>query len=294
MFEAQQPCLAQLIDHKFTDVIDLSFLSDNPVDYIVVGYFISSLLSSSTPDIKKVYIQLKIDDNVSKYGLKLLLSQHSWCSTGRCIQVHLPKPSITTEGVQLMASHLEKSPSAINDELSIVAVDDFQRCEYGLLYCDISKALQSNCHHTKLHIIDLICISKYDLVLTKILCVNKTLKHLHLSSIGLSDSGAQYIFRALQQNTTLVYLNLASNGITGYKDTAQALNKLQVNKTLTHLNLSYNKLSNLGAHRCIFQGLQQNITLVHLNLASNGIRVCEDTSRALTTMFQINKALYAP
>ena len=92
-FEAQQPRLAQLIDHKFTDVIDLKFLSDNPVDYIVVGYFISSLLSSSTSD-EPNSIQLKIGDNVNDYQLKLLLSQLSWYSiVGRWLKVDMHKPS---------------------------------------------------------------------------------------------------------------------------------------------------------------------------------------------------------
>ena len=65
-FEAQQPHLAQLIDRKFTDVIDLAFLSDNPVDYIVVGYFISSLQSMSTSD-RSNSVQLEMSDNIDDY-----------------------------------------------------------------------------------------------------------------------------------------------------------------------------------------------------------------------------------
>ena len=84
-------------------------------------------------------------------------------------------------------------------------------------------------------------------------------------------------------------MNLQGNEIRGCENTARALNKmLQVNKTLTHLDLSHNKVfSYLGS--C--EGLQHNTTLVHLNLASTGLSATEDTTRALTTMLQVNTSL---
>ena len=127
-----------------------------------------------------------------------------------------------------------------------------------------------------------------------------TYTHLDLSLNGLSDTVAHCIFQALQQNTTLIYLNLANNKISGCEDNAQALLKLlQVNKTLTHLILSDNVnifAYSLASSRCILEGLQQNTTLVHLNLANTGIyrSATKDTTciRALTTtMLQVNTSL---
>ena len=196
------------------------------------------------------------------------------------------KPSDTRKGVHLLVSHLKQALSAIS-ELSIVHVDDFQRDEDGLLH--FVDALQTNCHLTKLKLeyVDLICSRENGSALTKMLCMNKTLTHLDLSHNRLSDSGAHCIFQGLQQNTTLIYLNLQSNGIKGCEDTAQALNKLfQVNKTLTHLNLSDNKMF---CSRHIFEGLQHNTTLVHLNLVNTGISAAKD--KALATMLQKNTSL---
>ena len=74
--------------------------------------------------------------------------------------------------------------------------------------------------------------------------VNITLEHLQRSMrIGTSDSGADwaYIFKSLQYNTTLDYLNLSRMGLVATEDTAHALTTiLQFNKTLTHLDLSAN------------------------------------------------------
>ena len=93
----------------------------------------------------------------------------------------------------------------------------------------------------------------------KMLQVNKSLTHLDLSGANLlSESVARCIFEGLQDNNTLVYLNLSCTGITATDpDTAQSLTKmLQVNKSLKQIDLSWNEhFSDTGA-RCIFEGLQ--------------------------------------
>ena len=141
-----------------------------------------------------------------------------------------------------------------------------------MVYYTLQKhCMQSNCHLTELHIVDLICVSENDSALTKMLHMNMTLAHLHLSSIGRSDSGARYIFQGLQQNATTTHLNLASNEITGCEDTTQALTTmLRVNTSLTHLDLSQNVHFSSGAHS-IIKTLQHNATLVHLDLSLTGM-----------------------
>ena len=128
--------------------------------------------------------------------------------------------------------------------------------------------------------------------LTKMLQVNKSLTHLNLSNNDtFSDSGARCIFEDLQNNTTLVNLNLSQTGITATDPgTVRSLTKMfQVNNSLTHLDFSNN--NDLGAD-CIFEGLQHNTCLVNLNLSKIGISATDpDTARSLTKMLQVNKSL---
>ena len=124
--------------------------------------------------------------------------------------------------------------------------------------------------------------------------VNKTLTHIDFSgNRNFSDSGAHCIFQRLQQNTSLVHLNLSNTGLVAADHTAQALTTmLQVNKTIKYLDVSVNCwiFSDAGAYR-VFQGLQQNTSLVHLNLSDTGLVANKDTAQALTKMLQINKTL---
>ena len=136
--------------------------------------------------------------------------------------------------------------------------------------------------------------SKNGSALTKILQVNKSLTHLDLSkNVKISDSLAHCIFEGLQQNTTLVSLNLSQTCVSATDpDTARSLTKmLQINKSLTHLDLSKNTLSESGAHS-IFEGLVDNTTLINLNLNRTDKMVIQtDTAWSLTKMLQVNKAL---
>ena len=97
--------------------------------------------------------------------------------------------------------------------------------------------------------------------------VNNTLTHLDVSD-NLKFQNASCVFRGLQNNTTLVYLNLSDIALEIKKDTslAKALTAmLQENKHLKHLDLSYNPLYDEGVY-CLCEGLQHNTTLVYLNL----------------------------
>ena len=108
--------------------------------------------------------------------------------------------------------------------------------------------------------------------LTTMLQVNKTLTHLDLSN-NWKFHNPSCIFEGLQNNTTLVYLNLSKIYLVVKKDTplVKALTTmLQENKHLKHLDLSINRLRDEGAC-CLCEGLQHNTTLVYLNLSDTGI-----------------------
>ena len=244
----------------------------NPVDYLAIGYFVTSLLSVPSSD--TLNIILNISKIVDKHRLKLLVVRDYDVET-------------------------ERSSSSFNLCLSTILlmlrreITMQLRDEHNINY---SHQIFEGCQHTSA----LVCLNlsktgfQYATqALTTMLQVNKTFTHLDLSkNWNFSDSGAFCVFQGLRYNNTLVHLNLSNVGLKGKEDTAQALTTmLRVNKTLAHLNFSGNwQFSDSGAN-CIFQGLQRNTSLVHMNLSNTGLVATEDTAQALTTMLQVNKTI---
>ena len=72
-FEAQQPSLCQLVGSKLQTHIYISDLFRVPTDFLAIGYYVTSLLSSSTDD--ELYVYLSIDEYITCANLKLLLSE---------------------------------------------------------------------------------------------------------------------------------------------------------------------------------------------------------------------------
>ena len=73
-FEAQQPSLCQLVDSRFIpnehQILDSKDLS--PVDFLAVGFFISSLLSTSTANTPTIHL---VVDGIDDHCLKMLLNE---------------------------------------------------------------------------------------------------------------------------------------------------------------------------------------------------------------------------
>ena len=315
-FEAQQPSLCQLVDSELKKHINIG-LDDSfpvlvPTDYLAIGYYVTSLLSSSTSN--EPYVYLSIEDDITCANLKLLLSELSKHPIGRLSSdgalprklvfllthsyiddfniYYSHKKLLTAHYAKLVASHLKQS-SAINI-LELSNGDIQQEDEDGLLY--IAEALQTNSSVTKLWLprMKLRYTEPSGSALTKMLHMNKTLTHLNLSwNYKLSDSGACCIFKGLQYNTSLTHLNLKGTGIRATDlDTARSLTKmLLMNKSLTHLDLSSNSFLKSRACR-IFKGLQHNTTLTHLSLRNTSLATSYiDTASCLMKMLQVNKSL---
>ena len=297
-FEAQQPSLCQLVDPEITTDIELyfSFIS-NPSDYLAIGYFITSLLSTSTADMPPVQlsIQCKHDDD---HCLKPLLSQLSKypvrkqptaCALSRQLAFHLGtddeypatfasdcddeptymyKPSITGEGAKLIAAHLKISP-AISE---LVLYDgSIQWDEDGLFH--IAEALQTNTSLTDLSLINIHLqhsTEQCGSALIKMFQENNSLEYLNLSdNLILEPATHCYIFEGLRHNTTLTHLILHNTHIqVSDPETARCLTTmLQENKSLTHLDLSGNGTFSQKGACCIFYGLQHNTALTYLFLS---------------------------
>ena len=259
-YEAQEPSLCKLVFTR--ECIELnSALS--PVDYLAIGYFVTSLLSVPSSDTSNIL--LKIGKIVDKHRLKLLLLELSKCPIGEACE-----------------RRLEVTMQLQDENINCYSHQIFEGLQH------ISALVCLNLSNT-----GLVAARNIALALTTMLQVNKTLTHLDLSNNEkFSDSGAYRIFQDLQHNTSLVQLNLSNTGLVATEDTAQALTTmLQVNKTLVHFDLSNNeKFSDSGAY-CVFHGLQHNTSLVQLNLSNTGLVATEDTAQALTTMLQVNKTL---
>ena len=78
-FEAHEPSLCLLVDPKFRYAIELNFAHiHDPSDYLAIGYFVTSLLSTSTADLLPVQLLIRrMYTDASLYYLKLLLSEIS-------------------------------------------------------------------------------------------------------------------------------------------------------------------------------------------------------------------------
>ena len=319
-FEAQQPSLCQLVDPQFTTVIKLDFDDiSNPSDYLAIGYFITSLLSTSTADMPPVQLTIQCKHTVDLHRLKLLLSELSKHPVGeqptacakprklvfvlgtddcdssrvfhdRCV------PYITGKGAKLIAAHLKTSPAISK---LVLHQSDIQADEDGLFH--IAEALQTNTSLTRLSLIrvNMKHTKQNCTALVKMLQVNKSLKYLNLSDNFLIKSATHCcIFQGLLHNTTLTCLNLHSTFLAiDDPDTARSLtNMLQENKSLTHLDLSGNCAFSQRGACCIFNGLQHNTTLTHLLLSDNP-RLFQradhdpDTVRSFNLMLQVNKSL---
>ena len=307
-FEAQQPSLSLLVDHRFRCIkVDSDIV--NPVDYLVIGYFVKSLLCMPTGTDNGVSLTM---NNINEHNFELLFCELSkYPATGgvpKCtavdygpcrliLSIHGMK--ITNKMMKILLSYLWQS-RAIICEFSIcdcyLMIDDgndlLRLAETLQTIPNLSNLTLSNftSSNTKLYRGD---NGQAILEMFRLIMNNKSLTHLDLSRNGKLDSdGHRLIFQSLQLSTTLLNINLSNTGITSTEiETFKALEQMfQDNQSLTHLDLSKNAFSYTGV-RCISQGLQSNTTLVHLDLSNTNLTATADTVQALTQMLKNNRSL---
>ena len=325
-YEAQQPSLCQLIDLKFTTDIRLNLdVTNDPSDYLAIGYFITSLLSTPSADLPPVRLLIdcrnRTDDHcltlllteLSKYTIenassrKLILlvgtNQYSYSNRdeeeyyddedddnyfdGGCSDEQL---AITGQGAKLIAAHLKVSP-AIRE--LFLEQGEIQLNEDGLFH--IAEALQTNS--------SLVCLTLNSLnlehteqngsALIKMLQVNNSLKFLNISDY-VHPKILICIFNGLQHNTGLNCLILSKTQIS-FDDSVTArsfVTMLHKNKSLTYLDFSENHVFTQKGACCIFEGLKHNTTLSCLCLNSDHFYDGDPaTVKSLNQMLQVNKSL---
>ena len=291
-YEAQDPTLCKLIKSRLTH----SKISFNfeliPVDYLAIGYFVTSLLSVPSSDAPNLHIRI---DNTDDHKLKLLLvelSKYSVTAGALPKRLELELYNTGSEGLKLMASHLKQS-----NVITELTMEYHDSAPSDLVH--LAQALYTNSHLSKCKLIGRgtrrtyhYTKEGYCLAFSEMFRVNKSLTNFCFKGI-LLDLEARLIFKGLQCNTTLTHLDLSDCiSLTAEATARELTTMLQVNKTLKHLDLSRNfMLKSCPMSYYVFQGLLHNKSLVHLNLSNVGLVATEDTIEALSKMLQVNNSL---
>ena len=292
-FEAQQPSLCRLVDSRFRTIQFDSLNTLNPLDYLAVGYFIFSLLSMSTSE--PVYLRIRSIDgryDCLKFLLNVLKSLPTTtcsCTSSERLVLEIFSRSITSNKCKLIVPLINQIPA-----ISTLIIHNTMQFVDGLV-C-LAETLQTNSSLRKLQLtkMDLCYTEEVGVALSKMLHMNKSLKHLDLSlNKSFLGSEAYSILEGLRHNTTLLYFNLSDTGMVLKENTVQMLSEVfKVNETLTHLDMSNNVMlfSDSNVHY-IFNGLQSNTTLAYLNLCKTGIVINTENAEALKGMVDVNTAL---
>ena len=273
-FEAHERSLCLLVDRKFRSI---KLETDmNPIVFLSVGYFITSVLFMSTSDApNEAHLEIK---SINDHEMKLLTTELSKCpvvsllTTGALpwrLGIDLHHSHITKNGVELIISFLEQSPPLVT-ELSLHD-GDIQRDKDFLVY--MAEKMLANSYFTRLQLknMNMHMHKQNDDALMLILLKNRSLTHLDLSSNKLfSNTGADGFFQVLQFNKTPVHLDLSYTGLEDRMSKALA-EMLRVNKSLTHLDLSCNRCFSDSGIQLMLHGLKQNTTLIYLNLSVTGM-----------------------
>ena len=295
-FEAKQPSLSQLVDPTmFMDTNSMEEIYEQeltPVDFLAVGYFIVSFLSTCGHESNNTpTLYFDLDQPVDGHCLKLLLDELSknpigglQTSTGALSQklvLKLYVPHINIEALKYLASYLKT--------FSLIGEVTLKSRKEGVVPIEfVVEMLHTNNSITKLSL-------QYDLHefrnLLTIKCahLNKPLTELHLSS--LSDELLHIIIAHLQYSTTLVKLSISKTQSVMTVETARALTiMLELNKFLTNLVVSHSKHFSDSEAFCVFKGLQHNTTLISLDLSNCDITAA-DPEIIKSLMLQENSSL---
>ena len=277
------------IHTKWPNKLYLNF-EFNPADYLVIGYYITSLLSTSCSDAPSIRVKI---ENTNMHRLKLLLFElskyprknHTTLSLTRRLEMELNLTSaVTVEGAKLIVAHIKQSP--VIDSL---IVDFYYDCLEELF-----KALQTNCYIKRIQLSGFFRdddVKQNGSAFSEMLQVNKSITHLSLSKTTLFDLEIHSFFQGLQHNSTITHLSLNLMQGSFRSVSHQLTTMLQENKTLKSLDLSNNNNYCNTVCCCIFQGLQHNNSIVHLNLSNMQLTPATDIIETLGTMLQVNRTL---
>ena len=246
-FEAQQPSLCQLVDPRFipNEKQPFNSLHLTPVNFLAIGFFITSLLSTPTANTPPIHLVVKLTND---HQLKVLLNELSKCSIGRepslaCSRLDLCDLRFNTakQGVSYIVSHLKRDSSAISQ----LKVTESHNVPLEYLLLSIVEAMQTNTFLTNLILPSMYKVHNCS-ALTKMLQVNVSLTHLDLTT---NDNFFQVkhpnsrnphviscIFEGLEHNTVLRSLSI-SGILTTDTNAEHIARALKVNHSLRALDM---------------------------------------------------------
>ena len=261
-FEAQQRSLCLLVDSKFRSIKLDKFM--NPVAFLAIGYFITSVTSKRSA---AAYLEI---DSINGHQAKLLLSELPILEypvkvllAAGALPLKLVVNEFSKESLPYIATSFPEQSPLITELM--VKEGHFQKV--GLT--SFVKAMQTRSYLTRLQLqnINLECTKEDGDALIEMLQCNKSLTHLDLASNKtFSDFGAYCIFRGLQHNTALTYLNLSKTGMTD-KGAVYIAEILDSNCPLQTLNISYNRIGGDGFASIAKSLISNTIALNHLYIS---------------------------
>ena len=261
-FEAQQRSLCLLVDSKFRSIKLDKFM--NPVAFLAIGYFITSVTSKRSA---AAYLEI---DSINGHQAKLLLSELPILEypvkvllAAGALPLKLVVNEFSKESLPYIATSFPEQSPLITELM--VKEGHFQKV--GLT--SFVKAMQTRSYLTRLQLqnINSECTKEDGDALIEMLQCNKSLTHLDLSSNKtFSDFGAYCIFRGLQHNTALTYLNLSKTGMTD-KGAVYIAEILDSNCPLQTLNISYNRIGGDGFASIAKSLISNTIALNHLYIS---------------------------
>ena len=258
LYETQQPSLCQLVDPRFDpDKLNCNLLT--PVNQLMIGYFITSILSTTTSRMSCVSLSYKSAKD--QHGLKALLSELSKYPVGRVSamsrKVTLNVSGISEQEAKHIASHFKQSPAISNLRMTDCDGD-------GVLH--ILEALQAKMSSlNELYLINSFPehTEQASAAFSKTLqIIIESLTHLDLSYNPSVNQMIPCIFQELKHNTALLHLNLRQTGITD-EDAEYICQALKSNCTLQTLDIRNASLFDEGTF-LILDSLMFNTTLKKL------------------------------
>ena len=267
----------------------------SPVDYLAVGYFMTSLLTVSTSDAPSlVHFET---NHITIDCLKLLINElskydpfrNAVASSGK-LTVNFHEQGFGEEEIKLIASHLKQSPAINELTIHCVTIKIDEHClpnlSEALQTCSLNK-LQLKQVKLRMQYTKEIGLALYTLLMSKscsilrldlssnrsfsspgafciFVCLqhNCTVVHLNLSNIVIADSGVLQVSKSLEHNITLVHLDLYKTGMTdkGAVYIAQLLNS---NRSIQTLDISGNHIGEYG-FACIAKSLKSSLNIKRL------------------------------
>ena len=304
-FEAQRPSLCRLVDPRFIPNQNLILNSEDltPFDFLVVGYFITSLLSISTTNIPTIHL---VVNGINDHCLKMLLnglSKHPNVgeipALAGALSLRLVNPFIADQAkvshniaflLKTLLVLSELVLSFINLPLDNVLVVGYFITSFLCIPTAntptihlVVDGIDDHDHRLKILLNEL---SKYQIPTSSAGSLS-----LELHSASFTEQGGRHIASYLKKSSAISDLKLSKGKIHSDKDfLLPIVEAMQMNTFLTNLSLPCMNLHYTEQNGSVLtKMLQVNKSLTHLDLSFNNFS--DSGARCIFVGLQYNNTL---